>query len=142
MLTFDITDDVSRCGAVRCYLDYVVVRPGGLVGGDPMPQIMRPFNDPSSDAASGKRGAIKRVPGTQHILACRAEGTLDKAVRSIHRADVAAVVVAALTATDAPGKTIEVVARPREDGDPSFADRVASIFADLPLDKAFPDSFQ
>merc|ERR1712014_72955 len=57
-------------------LDYTIVRPGGLTGGE---------------------GAVSRPacaePGTEYIVAAGAEGNVGKAI-NIHRTDVASVVCA------------------------------------------------
>jgi len=92
-------------------LEYVIVRPGGLMGGE------------------GQRPA-KSEPGSEHILAAEAEGDLGSA-RSIHRGDVAAVVCEALFSDDAKNKTIEIVARPREEEDPRFEQRLTTMFDDI-----------
>lgn len=97
-------------------LPYTIVRPGGLAGG--------------GDGSTRDPGC---EPGTQYIVAGQAEADLGKA-RSIHRADVAAVVCEAINSADADNKTIEVVARPREEKDPSFADHLKTLFKDLPTD--------
>jgi len=96
--------------------EYCIVRPGGLVGGDGQRQADAP-------------------PGTQHIVAVAAEGDVGKP-SSIHRADVAAVVVEALSSPEARNKTVELVARPRRSKDPAFEDRVRSLFAAIPADAA------
>jgi len=95
-------------------LPYVIVRPGGLTGGE------------------GQRQA-KSEPGSEHILAAAAEGDLGSA-RSIHRGDVAAVVCEALLSEDATNKTIEIVARPRNADDPSFEANLKEMFKNIPAD--------
>lgn len=100
-------------------LEYTIVRPGGLSGG--------------GDGAS--QGNTALAPGTQHIVAGAAEADLGKA-RGIHRADVASVVCEAIDSADAKNKTIELVARPREETEPSFADHLKTLFKDIPVDTA------
>jgi len=95
--------------------EYAIVRPGGLTGGE-----------------GGQRGSTT-PSGTEYILAAGPEGDLGSA-RSIHRTDVAAVVCEALRSAEAKNKTIEIVARPRAEGDPSFEDRVKEIFKSIPTD--------
>eukprot|EP00668_Euglena_longa_P032047 GGOE01041331.1.p1 GENE.GGOE01041331.1~~GGOE01041331.1.p1 ORF type:complete len:334 (-),score=95.01 GGOE01041331.1:232-1200(-) len=92
---------------------YTIVRPGGLTGGE------------------GQR--VGGPPGTDHLLVAEAEGFLEGAT-SIHRADVAAVVLEALRSEAAKFKTVEVVARPREEGDPQFEEHLHTLFATIPRD--------
>ena len=94
---------------------YCIIRPGGLTGGD------------------GQRQA-KADPGTEHVMAASAEGDIGK-TSSIHRIDVASVVVEAITSKDAENKTIEIVARPREDSAPAFKARIESMFAAIVEDE-------
>jgi len=96
-------------------LEYVIIRPGGLVGGE------------------GGRAATQ-LPGVEHVIATGAEGDCGKA-RSIHRADVAAVVVAAMFSQDAKGKTVEIVSRPRAEGDETFDVRIPGLFQAIPADE-------
>jgi uncharacterized protein YbjT (DUF2867 family) len=99
-----------------CGLEYTIVRPGGLQGGE------------------GGTGMKPRAdPGTEYILAAGPEGDVGKAT-SIHRTDVASVVAEAVNSPEAKGKTIEIVARPREDSDPAFDDHLKAIFKSIPLD--------
>jgi len=97
---------------------YVIVRPGGLVGGEGEGSHVRPTDV---------------LPGTQHLCAGPAEADLGSA-RSIHRADVAAVVCEALASPDAAGKTIEIVAKPAADGELTVAEQVNGIFKSIPQD--------
>jgi uncharacterized protein YbjT (DUF2867 family) len=96
-------------------IEYTIIRPGGLTGGE-----------------GDKRGTTTQ-PGTEYVLAAVAEGDLGKA-RSIHRTDVASVVCEAMKSPDAVNKTIEIVARPRTEQDPSFADRLQEICKGIPVD--------
>lgn len=97
-------------------IDYTIVRPGGLTGGEgPM----------------ARKTDVE--PGTQFIVACGAEGDCSGG-RSIHRRDVAAVVCEAFSTADARNKTIEIVARPLAEGDPSFGERLKDIYKSLPAD--------
>jgi uncharacterized protein YbjT (DUF2867 family) len=89
--------------------DYCIVRPGGLTGGDNQRKA-------NSD------------PGMEHIMASAAEGDVGNS-SSIHRTDVASVVVEALNSGDAKNKTVEIVSRPRLDTDPDFKAHVAGLFA-------------
>lgn len=95
-------------------IDYTIVRPGGLVGGD---------------GSMARKTDVE--PGSQYIIACEAEGDCSGG-RSIHRRDVAAVACEAFTTPDAKNKTVELVARPLAEGDPSFVERLAQIYKSLP----------
>eukprot|EP00931_Biecheleriopsis_adriatica_P058038 TRINITY_DN34478_c0_g1_i2.p2 TRINITY_DN34478_c0_g1~~TRINITY_DN34478_c0_g1_i2.p2 ORF type:complete len:130 (-),score=20.37 TRINITY_DN34478_c0_g1_i2:87-476(-) len=97
---------------------YVIVRPGGLAGGEGEGSHVRPTDV---------------QPGTQHLVYGHAEADLG-AARSIHRTDVAAVVCEALASSDAAGKTIEIVARPKTEGEPTIAEQVSGLFKSLPTD--------
>lgn len=97
---------------------YAIVRPGGLAGGEGGSHV-RPTDI---------------QPGTQHLVSGPAEGDLGSA-RSIHRADVAAVVCEALTCSDAARKTIEIVARPKAEGEPTIAEQLNGIFKSIPEDE-------
>jgi uncharacterized protein YbjT (DUF2867 family) len=100
---------------------YVVVRPGGLAGGEG-PNV-RPTD---------------RKPGKDHLVAGAAEADIDTAAngnRSIHRADVAAVMCQALTTPEGTGKTIEIVARAPEGGEPTIEQQLACVFDAIPQDK-------
>ena len=92
--------------------EYCIIRPGGLTGGD------------------GQRAA-KSPAGTDHIVAAGPEGDVGK-THSIHRTDVASVVVASLASADAKNKTVELVSRPRKDEDPAFDAWVSGLFATIP----------
>jgi len=95
-------------GAIDGQLDYVIIRPGGLVGGGESDlSLSRAF----AVAVLGKTNIAP--PGTQHVLAAgqRDPDGLLAGARSIHRADVASVVVRALEDPEAVGKTVEIVAR-------------------------------
>ena len=92
--------------------EYCIIRPGGLTGGD------------------GQRKA-KAPPRTEHIVAAGVQGDMG-ASSSIHRADVAAVVVEALSSPDAMNKTVEIVARPHVEGDPDVEEHIKSLFAAIP----------
>merc|ERR1712216_834173 len=96
--------------------EYAIVRPGGLTGGD------------------GGQRPSKTPPGVEHIVAAGPEGDVSGGTSSIHRIDVAAVVYEAIKSADAKNKTIEIVSRPRADGDPSFAERAQEIFNSIPAD--------
>eukprot|EP00928_Gymnodinium_smaydae_P006243 TRINITY_DN12188_c0_g2_i1.p1 TRINITY_DN12188_c0_g2~~TRINITY_DN12188_c0_g2_i1.p1 ORF type:complete len:274 (-),score=51.13 TRINITY_DN12188_c0_g2_i1:94-840(-) len=96
-------------------LEYVIVRPGGLKGGEGSGPQARP-----SDTA----------PGAEYIIAAGPEGDVQGS-QSIHRADVAAVVCEALRSADAKNKTIEIVSRPRTDADPTFENRLQNLFASI-----------
>lgn len=105
-------------------LDYVIIRPGGLVGGGASAQSVSPRKN---NFAS---------PGTQHVLAAGQrdpEGLL-RGARSIHRADVAAVVLRALEDPGAVGKTVEIVARDRKTEDAAFEDNLKGLFAPISKD--------
>jgi len=97
---------------------YVVIRPGGLLGGE-----------------GGMARPTDVQPRTQHLLFGAAEADLGSS-RSIHRTDVAAVACEALKSSEAGRKTVELVARPREEGDPSFDEQLGLIFKELPVDAA------
>jgi len=99
-----------------CGVEYTIVRPGGLQGGE-----------------GGTGMKPRAAPGTEYIVAAGPEGDVGKA-SSIHRTDVASVVSEAIVSADANCKTIEIVARPREDSDPSFDDHLKEIFKSIPLD--------
>jgi uncharacterized protein YbjT (DUF2867 family) len=101
-------------------IDYTIVRPGGLSGGD------------------GQR-ETKATPAEEHVLAAAAEGDLGSE-RGIHRTNVAAVVYEALQSTDASKKTIEIVARARAEGDASQEDHMKGIFKDIPVDSQGADA--
>lgn len=101
-------------------LEYSIVRPGGLAGGE----------------GKNTRPTDKK-PGTEHLIVGAAEQDLGE-TRSIHRADVAAVVCEALTCSDAASKTIEIVARPPEGGEPTIPQQLASVFDAIPKDKPPP----
>ena len=99
-------------------LEYVIVRPGALKGG----------------ASVEKEESF--APGTKHVLAAPARdpsGLLSGA-RSIHRADVASVVLRALEDPAAVGKTIEIVARDRQPDDAAFEENLQGIFAHVEKD--------
>jgi len=99
-------------------LPYTIVRPGRLEGGH------------------GYK--TSRVAGEDYVVAVEAEGDCGKDL-SIHRADVASVVVRAIMHPDeAINKTVELVARPRRDGDPSFEDRLESLFKGVPVEGTSP----
>jgi uncharacterized protein YbjT (DUF2867 family) len=93
--------------------EYTIVRPGALVGGD-----------------GSQRG---NAPGEEYIVAAAPEGEMGGA-RSIHRADVAAVVCEALRSPEAKNKTFEIASLPRglspRGGNvlPNFDDRLKEIF--------------
>lgn len=97
-------------------LDYTIVRPGGLTGGE---------------VAVNRQASSE--PGTEYIVAAGPEGDVGK-TSSIHRADVADVVCAALGTSEATRKTIEIVSRPCVNGDLSFLDRLQVIFKAIPAD--------
>jgi len=100
---------------------YVIVRPGGLAGGEGA--NVRP---------------TEKKPGMEHLVAGAAEADIDSAAngnRSIHRADVAAVVCQALTCPEGTCKTIEIVARPPEGGEPTIEQQLACVFDAIPQDK-------
>ena len=80
-----------------------IIRPGGLVGGE------------------GQRGSEKPA-GVQYIEAVGAEGSGLQGT-SIHRADVASVVVAAIGNEAAYDKTVELTGRERTEEDPSVEER-------------------
>jgi uncharacterized protein YbjT (DUF2867 family) len=97
---------------------YVIVRPGGLAGGEGEGSHVRPTDI---------------QPDTQHLVFGPAEADLGKS-RSVHRADVAAVVCEALTCTEAARKTIEIVARPTTEGEPTIGEQLNGIFKSIPED--------
>lgn len=98
-------------------LEYVLVRPGGLTGGE-----------------GGQRE--EATPSTtEYIIAGGAEADLGSA-RSIHRTNVAAVVCEAISSEDAKNKTIELVARPRTEEDPSLEDHLKALFKEIPDEPA------
>jgi len=97
-------------------MNYTIVRPGGLVGGED---------------GSGRKASFK--PGTQFIVAAGPEGDVGS-TSSIHRTDVAAVACEALSAPESKNKTIEIVSRTPVDGDQSFEERLRSIFNAIPQD--------
>jgi len=101
----------------RSGLEYCIVRPGGLTGGE---TSQRPAH---------------AEPGTEFIIATGPEGD-SQGKSSIHRADVAAVICEAFRSTDAKGKTVEIVGRPKNPDDPSFEERVKGLFKDIPIDPA------
>lgn len=94
-------------------IDYTIVRPGGLVGGE---------------GSMARKTDVE--PGTQYIIACEAEGDCSGG-GSIHRRDVAAVVCEAFSSSDAKNKTVEIVARPLAEGDPSFGEHLKEIYKSL-----------
>mmetsp|Transcript_16920 Transcript_16920/g.24824 ORF Transcript_16920/g.24824 Transcript_16920/m.24824 type:complete len:254 (+) Transcript_16920:24-785(+) len=95
---------------------YTIVRPGGLTGGE------------------GQKRQASHEPGAQYVVAVGAEGDCG-ASSSIHRNDVARVVFEALENKKAKGKTVEIVSRPKKEGDPEFKDRMKSIFDEILEDK-------
>ena len=100
---------------------YVIVRPGGLAGGEGR-------NMRSTDIQ----------PSTQYLVSGAAEADLGGSGGSIHRADVAAVACEALTCTDAACKTVEIVARAPNRGEPTIEQQLACVFKAIPPDSAAP----
>lgn len=94
---------------------YVIVRPGGLAGGE------------------GR--TTDTQPGAQYLVSGAAEADLGGSGGSIHRADVAAVVCEALTCPDAACKTIEIVARAPNQGEPTIEQQLACVFEAIPQDR-------
>ena len=89
-------------------IPFTIIRPGGLFGGE------------------GQRGEEK-PSGVNYIEAVGPEGTGLQGT-SIHRADVASVVISAIGKQTAYGKTVEITGRERTDEDPAFEERLKQIF--------------
>jgi len=90
--------------------EYTIIRPGSLEGAD------------------GSQGGT--APGEEYIVAAGPEGDMGGA-RSIHRADVAAVVCEALRSPEAKNKTVEIASLPRGANLPNFDDRLKELFKSI-----------
>jgi len=100
--------------------NYCIIRPGGLVYGE----------------GGSTHGSTKLSPaGGDFVIATQADSRSGVTEYQINRVDVAAATVAALERSDTKGKTIELVARAREESDPPFEQHLETLFKEIPQDE-------